>query len=158
MLPNKEELKQHLLNKMTNQDIAMIYGITFQKVIQLVKKYNLNPNELRKVDKYIVYEHLLNGEVVYVGSGLWYRMRRSSTRRNIEHKQLMEEGKLTYNIVAEYNDIQDARKHEDNLILRYRSLGQCKFNYKYKGVREEISKRGYTSTRERRRNGSPIEV
>lgn len=34
---------------MTIQDIAEIYGTTFQKVIQLIKKYKLNTNELRKV-------------------------------------------------------------------------------------------------------------
>jgi len=158
MLPTKEELKQHLLDKMTNQDIANIYGTSFQKIIQLVKKYNLNPNELRKIDKQIVYEHWLDGKVVYVGSGIWYRMRRSSTRRNIEHKHLMEQGAIKYKIVAEYDSIQEAREHEEKLILRYRSLGQCKFNFKYDGVREEITKRAYTSSRPRRKNGRKIEV
>lgn len=31
MLPTKEQLIQHLPDKMTNQDIANIYGTTFQK-------------------------------------------------------------------------------------------------------------------------------
>ncbi|MGG1678052.1 hypothetical protein ACIFOT_20260 [Neobacillus sp. NRS-1170] len=96
MLPNKKELKQHLLDKMTNQDIANIYGTTFQKIQQLTKKYNLNQNELRKTDKFIVYEHRHDDEVVYVGSGVWYRCRRYTNRRNQEHKKLMEEGKLQY--------------------------------------------------------------
>jgi hypothetical protein len=60
MLPNKEEIKKHLLDKMTNQDIAKLYGTTFQKIIQLIKQYELDPNELRKVDRYIVYEHWLD--------------------------------------------------------------------------------------------------
>ncbi|MEJ9255700.1 MULTISPECIES: hypothetical protein [Bacillus cereus group] len=66
MLPTKEQLIQHLSYKMTNQDIAKIYDITFQTVIQLIKKYKIYPNELRKVNKFIVYEHWLNNEVVYV--------------------------------------------------------------------------------------------
>ena len=61
MLPTKEQLAHHLSEKMTNQDIANIYGTTFWKIIQLIKKYGLNPKELRKVEKYIVYEHWLNG-------------------------------------------------------------------------------------------------
>jgi hypothetical protein len=31
MLPTKEELVEHLSNKMTNQDIAKIYGLSFSK-------------------------------------------------------------------------------------------------------------------------------
>jgi hypothetical protein len=50
MLPTKEKLIQHLSDKMTDQDIANIYETTFQKIIQLIKKNKLNPNELRKVD------------------------------------------------------------------------------------------------------------
>jgi hypothetical protein len=38
MLPNNKEHKQHLLDKLTNQDIANIYGTTFQKIQQLIKK------------------------------------------------------------------------------------------------------------------------
>ena len=53
MLPTKEQLIQHLSDKMTNQDIAKMYGTTFQKIIQLIKEYGINPNELRKVNKYI---------------------------------------------------------------------------------------------------------
>lgn len=158
MLPTKEELKQLLRDKMTNQDIASIYGVTFQKIIQLVKKYELDANKLRKIDKQIVYEHRFDGQVVYVGSGTWYRMRRSSTRRNIEHKQLMEQGLIEYKIIAEYDTVQEAREHEEKLILRYRSLGQCKFNFKYKGAREEITHRLYTAKRPRRNNKQIIEV
>lgn len=33
MLPTKEQLIEHLTDKMTNQNIAEIYGFTFQKVI-----------------------------------------------------------------------------------------------------------------------------
>lgn len=57
MFPTKEQLIQHLSDKMNNQDIAKIYGTTFQKVIQLIKKYKINPNEIRKMNKYTVYEH-----------------------------------------------------------------------------------------------------
>lgn len=64
MLPSKEDLKQHLLDKMTNQDIAKIYGTTFQKVQQLIKKCNLKPVKLRNVYKQTVYLHLIKGEVV----------------------------------------------------------------------------------------------
>ncbi|MFJ7684335.1 hypothetical protein [Peribacillus butanolivorans] len=74
MLPTKEQLIQHLSDKMTNQDIANIYGTTFQKIIQLIKKHDLNPKELRKINKFVVYEHVLNGMVVYVGSGVWVSM------------------------------------------------------------------------------------
>ncbi|WP_257207763.1 hypothetical protein [Bacillus toyonensis] len=76
MLPTKEQLTQHLSDKMTKQDIEKIYEITYQKVIQHTKRYKLNPNELRQVNKFIVYEHWLNNEVVYVGCGVWYRCRR----------------------------------------------------------------------------------
>ncbi|MBU8908978.1 hypothetical protein [Desertibacillus haloalkaliphilus] len=130
MLPNKMQLIEHLSNKMTNQDIAKIYGTTFQKIIHIIKKYDLNPNELRKVNKYIVYEHWLNGEVVYVGSGVWYRCRRYTNRRNMEHVGLMKSGKLDYRFVGEYEKEEHARVHEIELIQRYRQIGQVKFNKK----------------------------
>ncbi|MDY0943413.1 hypothetical protein [Priestia megaterium] len=128
MLPTKEELIEHLSNKMTNQDIARIYGVTFQKIIQLIKKYGLNPNELRKVNKCTVYLHLLNGKVVYVGSGVWYRCRRYTNRRNSEHKQLMKDGKIEYKFVGEFDREEDARSFEKELIKKYKKLGQAKFN------------------------------
>ncbi|MFD4819528.1 hypothetical protein [Peribacillus butanolivorans] len=130
MLPTREQLMLHLSTKMTNQDIAIIYGTTFQKIIQLIKKNDLNPNELRKVNKFIVYEHWYNGKVVYVGSGVWYRCRRYKNRRNSEHVHLMESGKLEYRIVGEYEKVEDARKHEAVLIQKYKHLGQAKFNKK----------------------------
>jgi len=128
MLPNKEELKQHLLDKMTNQDIAKIYGTTYQKIQQLTKKYKFNQNELRKTNKFIVYEHWKENEVVYVGSGVWYRCRRYSNRRNTEHKQFMKDGKIHYKIVAEFEIKEDARKYEFELIQGYKKLNQAKFN------------------------------
>ncbi|MFP8645013.1 hypothetical protein ACLHWY_26035 [Priestia aryabhattai] len=128
MLPTKKQLIEHLLNKMTNQDIARIYGTTFQKIIQLIKKYNLNQNELRRVNKYTVYLHLLNGEVVYVGSGVWYRCRRYTNRRNSDHKQLMKDGKIEYKFVGEFDLEEDARNYEKELIKKYKKLGQAKFN------------------------------
>jgi hypothetical protein len=128
MYPTKEELEKLLIEKMTNKDIAKIYGLTFQKIIQLIKKYGLNPKELRKVDKYIVYEHWLNGEVVYVGSGVWYRCRRYSNRRNLEHRSLMEQGYIEYKIVAEFDTLDQARIYEGKLIKKYKSLGQAKYN------------------------------
>ncbi|WDM33684.1 hypothetical protein J8N01_25950 [Priestia megaterium] len=128
MLPTKEELIEYLSNKMTNQDIAKIYGITFQKIIQLIKKHGLNPNELRKVNKYTVYLHLLNDEIVYVGSGVWYRCRRYTNRRNSEHKQLMKDGKIEYKFVGEFDREEDARSYEKELIKKYKKLGQAKFN------------------------------
>ncbi|UYV53460.1 hypothetical protein [Priestia megaterium] len=128
MLPRKEELIEHLSNKMTNQDIARIYGTTFQKIIQLIKKYDLNPNELRRVNKYTVYLHLFNNEVVYVGSGVWYRCRRYTNRRNSEHKQLMRDGKIEYKFVGEFDREEDARNYEKELIKKYKELGQAKFN------------------------------
>ncbi|MGE7586491.1 hypothetical protein [Peribacillus sp. NPDC101480] len=130
MLPTKEQLIQHLLDKMTNQDIAIIYGTTFQKIIQLIKKNDLNPNELRMVNKFIVYEHWLNGEIIYVGSGLWYRCRRYSNRRNSEHRELMQEGKLAYKIIGEFENEVDARTYEAELIKKYKIIGQVKFNKK----------------------------
>ncbi|WP_191566214.1 hypothetical protein [Metabacillus idriensis] len=130
MFPTKEQLIEHLSNKMTNEDIAKIYGLTFQKVIQLIKNHNINPNELRKVDKFIVYEHWYNGELVYVGSGVWYRCRRYTNRRNTEHRQLMEQGKIDYKIIGEFDDLNEARKVEARLIKKYHVLGQVKFNKK----------------------------
>jgi len=128
MLPTKEELIGHLSIKMTNQDIANIYGTTFQKIIQLIKKYELDPNELRRVNKYTVYLHLLNEEVVYVGSGVWYRCRRHTNRRNSEHKQLMQDGKIEYKFVGEFDREEDARNYEMELITKYKNLGKAKFN------------------------------
>jgi len=128
LLPTKEQLVEYLSQKMTNQDIANIYGITFQKVIQLIKKYKLNPNELRQVNKYTVYLHLLHGEVVYVGSGVWYRCRRHTNRRNLEHKQLMQEGNIEYKFVGEFDREEEARIYEMELIKKYKNLGQAKFN------------------------------
>lgn len=128
MLPTKERLIQHLSDKMTNQDIANIYGTTFQKIIGLIKKYKLDPNELRKVERYIVYEHWLNGNCVYVGSGVWYRCRRYTKRRNLEHRQLMKEGKIEYKIVGEFDKLDEARQFEIQLIKKYKQLGQAKFN------------------------------
>lgn len=113
---------------MTNQDIAKIYGTTFQKIIQLIKKYDLNSNELRQVNKYIVYEHWFNGEIYYIGSGVWYRCRRYTNRRNSEHRQLMHNGILTYKIVAEFEKEEDARHYEHQLIKKYKKLGQAIFN------------------------------
>ncbi|HDR7385748.1 hypothetical protein COL48_08755 [Bacillus toyonensis] len=128
MLPTKEQLIQHLSDKMTNQDIAKIYDITFQKVIQLIKKYKIDPNELRKVNKFIVYEHWLNNEVVYVGSGVWYRCRRIYNRRNSVHRQLMQENNIDYKIVGEFDKREIAREFEVRLIKNYKQLGQAKFN------------------------------
>ncbi|ACK60443.1 TPA: hypothetical protein ACGW6Y_003976 [Bacillus cereus] len=128
MLPTKEQLIQYLSDKMTNQDIAKIYDITFQKVIQLIKKYKINPNELRKVNKYTVYEHWLNHEVVYVGSGVWYRCRRIYNRRNSVHRQLMKDGNIDYKIVGEFDKEEEARDFEFRLIKKYKQLGQAKFN------------------------------
>jgi hypothetical protein len=130
MIPTKKQLEEHLSNKMTNQDIAKIYGTTFQKIIHLIKMHNLKPTELRKVNNYIVYEHWLNGEVVYVGSGVWYRCRRYTNRRNKEHVSLMKSGKLEYHFVGEYAKEEDARAHEIKLIRKYKLSVQAKFNKK----------------------------
>lgn len=113
---------------MTNQDIAKIYGTTFQKVQQLIKNYELDPDKLRKVNKQTVYLHLLNNEVVYVGSGVWYRCRRYTNRRNPEHKQLMQDGKIEYRIVAEFSNVDEARQYESELIQKYKKKGEAKFN------------------------------
>ncbi|WP_026688803.1 hypothetical protein [Alteribacter aurantiacus] len=128
MLPTKEQLIQYLSDKMTNQDIAKIYGTSFQKIIQLIKEFDLNPDELRKVNNFTVYEHWLDGEVVYVGSGVWYRCRRYTNRRNSVHRELMEEGKIQYKIVEEFEIEEDAREYEVLLIDKYKELGQAKFN------------------------------
>ncbi|MEH7578714.1 hypothetical protein V7199_21710 [Priestia megaterium] len=128
MLPTKEELIEYLSNKMTNQDIANIHGTTYQKIIQLIKKYKLDPNQLRQANKYTVYLHLLNGEVVYVGSGVWYRCRRHINRRNSEHKQLMQDGKIEYKFVGEFDREENARNYEMELIEKYKRLGKAKFN------------------------------
>lgn len=130
MYPTKKELIHYLSDKMTNQDIAKIYGTSYQKIIQLIKKYKLNPNKLRKVDKFIVYEHWYEGEVVYVGSGVWYRCRRYSNRRSSDHVLLMKSGKLIYRFVGEYDNVKDARNHETRLIQEYKAKGQAKFNKK----------------------------
>ncbi|MEK3855734.1 hypothetical protein [Cytobacillus sp. FSL H8-0458] len=130
MYPTKEELVKHLSYKMTNQDIARLYGISFQKVIQLIKKNKLIPSELRKVKKYVVYEHWYNGEVIYVGSGVWYRCRRYTNRRNKVHVQLMTEEKIEYRFVGEYDLLEDARIHEAILIQKYKKIGQARFNKK----------------------------
>ena len=128
ILPTKEELEHYLIDKMTNKDIVEIYGTSFQMIIQLIKNYKLNPNELRKVNHYIVYEHWLDNKVVYVGSGVWYRARRYTNRRNKEHRELMEKGKIKYKIVAEFESEDDAREYEKELIHQYKKLGQAKFN------------------------------
>lgn len=128
MEPTKEQLIQHLSEKMTNQNIAEIYRITYQKVIQLIKKYGIDQNKLRKVDQFVVYEHYYNEEIVYVGSGNWYRMRRYTNRRNPEHRRLMKEGKLKYRIVEEFEQEDEARKYESKLIQQYKKLGKSKFN------------------------------
>lgn len=78
MLPTKEELIMHLKDKMTNEDIARIYNTSFQKIIALIQKYGLDANKLRETDKYIVYAHIYEGKVIYIGSGVWYRCRRYS--------------------------------------------------------------------------------
>lgn len=128
MYPTKEELEVMLTEKMTNKDIADVYGLTFQKVIQLIKKYKLKPDELRKVNNFIVYEHWLDNKVVYVGSGVWYRMRRYTNRRNLEHRRLMREGKIRYRVVCEFENEKAAREYESILIKKYKSIGQAKFN------------------------------
>ncbi|MFV5897066.1 MULTISPECIES: hypothetical protein [unclassified Bacillus cereus group] len=128
MLPTKEQLIQHLFDKMTNQDIAEIYGISFQKVIQLIKKNKMNLDELRKVYKYIVYEHWFDNEAVYVGSGVWYRCRRYTNIRNSEHRQLMQDGNIDYKIVGEFDKEEEARDFEVRLIKKYKQLGLAKFN------------------------------
>lgn len=132
MLPTKEQLIQHLSDKMTNQDIATIYNITFQKVLQLIKKYKLNQNELRKVDKYIVYEHWVDGEVIYVESGVWYRCRRYTNRRNTEHRKLMEQGKIEFKFVGEFSCRNEAYISEAKLIKKYKQINQAKFNKQIK--------------------------
>ncbi|MBN8211087.1 hypothetical protein JI666_20335 [Bacillus sp. NTK071] len=128
MLPTKEQLIKHLSDKMTNQDIALIYKISFQKVIQLIKQNNIDSDELRKINQYIVYEHWFNEKVIYIGSGKWYRCRRHSNRRNSTHKSLMKEGKINFKIVAEFNEEKKARSLEKDLIRRYKEIGQANFN------------------------------
>ncbi|MGD6962720.1 hypothetical protein ACQCVB_10995 [Fictibacillus phosphorivorans] len=130
MLPTKEQLIQHLSDKMTNQDIANIYGTNFQKVIQLIIKNKLDPGELRKANVFIVYEHWLDDEVIYVGSGLWYRMRRHTTKRHPNHKQLMKDGRVDYKIIAEFENVKEARVYEIQMIRKYKKIGQAKFNYR----------------------------
>jgi hypothetical protein len=130
MLPTKEQLTGYLINKMTNKNIADIHGTTFQKIIQLIKKYELNPNKLRRTDYFIVYEHWCDDEVVYVGSGVWYRCRRYTNRRHSEHRALMKERKITYSIVSEFLIEEDAKKFEVNLIKKYKQKGQARFNIK----------------------------
>ena len=132
MYPTKTELIQFLSEKMRNQDIAKEYGLHFQKIIQLIKKHKLNPEELRKTDKFIVYEHHFKNKVVYVGSGLWYRCRRSSNRRNLEHRKLMEAGEIEYQIIGEYETREEARQKEILLIKKYKKIGQAKFNKQVK--------------------------
>jgi hypothetical protein len=102
----------------------------FKKFNSLSKKFELNPNALRKINKFIVYEHWLDDEVVYVGSGVWYRCRRYKNIRNSEHRTLMEKGKLQYKIIAEFDDEDEARKYETTIIKSYKELGQAKFNIK----------------------------
>ncbi|WP_235728256.1 hypothetical protein [Metabacillus indicus] len=131
-MPTKEELVIHLKDKMTNKDIGKVYSISFQKVIQLTKKYELDQNQLRKVNKLIVYMHIFNGKVVYVGSGLWYRCRRYTNRRNKEHKQLMKDGKIEYKIIAEFDEEEAARNLEQKLIKKYKSKGEAPFNKQHK--------------------------
>ncbi|WP_214710125.1 MULTISPECIES: hypothetical protein [unclassified Exiguobacterium] len=128
MFPSKESLEQYLKEKMTNEDIAKIYGLSFQKVIGLIKKYQLDPNELRQTDQYIVYLHREDGEVVYVGSGVWYRMRRYTNRRNVDHRKMMQSGDLEYEIVAEYSERRDALIHEQRLIHYYKNKNLARFN------------------------------
>ncbi|PAL05753.1 hypothetical protein [Peribacillus simplex] len=128
MLPTKEQLIQHLKDKMTNQDIANIYGTSFQKIIHPIKKNGINPNELRKENTQIVYEHEFNGVVVFIGSGVWYRCRRYTNRGNLEHKKLMQEGKLTYKFLAEFDSKKEARQYEAKLIRKYKEQGLCTFN------------------------------
>lgn len=132
LYPTKTELIHYLSLKMRNQDIAKEYGLHFQKVIQLIKKHQLDPNVLRKTDKFIVYEHHHKNKVIYVGSGLWYRCRRSSNRRNLEHRRLMEEGKIKYVIVGEFDTREEARHKEVLLIRKYKKIGQAKFNKQVK--------------------------
>lgn len=113
---------------MTNQDIAKIYGTSFQKIIQLIRKHKLNPDDLRKINKYVVYEHWYNEEIVYVGSGLWYRARRYTNRRNEEHRQLMEDGLIDYKIIAEFDKVEEARQYEAQQIKKFKRISQAKFN------------------------------
>jgi hypothetical protein len=128
VLPSKKQLIKHLTDKMTNQNIAEIYGVSFQKIIQLTKQYKLDSNELRKVNHYVVYEHWYKGEVVYVGSGVWYRCRRYTNRRNEQHRELMKEGKITYRFVREFEDVVMAREFETSLIKKYKNMRQAEFN------------------------------
>lgn len=140
MLPTKEQLIKHLSDKMTNQDIAKLYDTTFQKIIYLIKEYEINPNKLRKVNNFIVYEHWIGNEVVYVGSGVWYRCRRYTNRSNLEHRSLMAEGKVEYKIIAEYQEERAARIHEAQLIKFYKQLGQAKFNKQIHYVIDDFKK------------------
>ncbi|RXY99175.1 hypothetical protein [Fictibacillus sp. S7] len=130
MFPTKDELIQHLIDKMTNQDIAKIYGTSFQKIIQLIIRFKLDPAAYRKAEKFVVYERWLGEEVVYVGSGVWYWCRRYTKRRNSEHRQLMQDGKLMYKFVGEFDKEEDARKFEAELIQKYKKQGLCKLNKK----------------------------
>ncbi|RLQ89999.1 hypothetical protein [Falsibacillus albus] len=128
MLPTKKQLVQHLSDKMTNQDISNIYNVSFQKIQQLIKNHGLSQKELRKENLFIVYEHWLDGEVVYVGSGVWYRCRRYTNRRNSDHRQLMKDGKIKYKFVREFDREEEARSFEFMLIRHYKQIGQAKFN------------------------------
>jgi hypothetical protein len=42
-----------------------------------------------------------------------------NNRRNSEHKKLMQEGKLIYKIIGEFEKEEDARTYEDKLIQKY---------------------------------------
>lgn len=128
MLPTKEELINHLKDKMTNEDIARLYNTSFQKIIALIHKYELNADEIRETEKYIVYAHIYEGKVIYIGSGVWYRCRRYSNRRNSYHKELMRDGKIKYMILASFKDRDEAYKLEGKLIELFKSIGQADLN------------------------------
>ena len=128
MLPTQENIKELLVQKYTDKQIAQTYNLHFQKISALIQLYGINPNILRKTDKFIVYEHIHNCKIIYVGSGYWYRCRKYTNRRNSIHRQLMASGKVEYRIVGEYDTRDEARKVEIELIQKYKKIGQAFFN------------------------------
>ena len=46
----------------------------------------------------------------------------------MEHKQLMKDGMIHYKIVAEFENEEEARKYEVELIQKYKHMNQAKFN------------------------------
>lgn len=93
--------------------------------------------------KYCVYEHWLDGECIYVGSGSIKNKRfKTSITRNRVYEDIVKNRReeIEVKIIEKFTEKQDSINYEENLTREYRKNGFAKGNLKNGNKDQVISK------------------